>query len=93
MALIIVKIDSITVFLSPSLCTKRSILLRQGNSTDAVFKWRQAKIWRQRSKISCYTEYKAFGPSLIYNTELNVVKIIWTTVSNLKQIEIHSFDI
>jgi len=38
-----------SVFLSLSVCTKRSILFGQGNSTYAVYKWRQAKIWRPRS--------------------------------------------
>ncbi len=35
--------------LSPSLFTKQSILFERENSTNAVYKQRQAKIWRQRS--------------------------------------------
>ncbi len=38
-----------SLFLSPSLCTKRSILFGRGNSTQAVYKRRQAKIWRPGS--------------------------------------------
>jgi hypothetical protein len=39
------------VFLSPSLCTKWAILFGRGKSTYAVYKQRQAKIWRQRSSM------------------------------------------
>jgi len=38
-----------SLFLSLSLCTKRSILCGQGNSTQDEYKWCQAKIWRPRS--------------------------------------------
>jgi len=38
-----------SLFLSPSLCTKRSILFGRGNLTQAVYKQSQAKIWRPRS--------------------------------------------
>ncbi len=38
-----------SLFLSPSLCTKRSILLGLGKLTQAVYKRCQAKIWHSRS--------------------------------------------
>ena len=38
-----------SVFLSPSLCTKQSILFERENSTNAVYKQRQAKIWNPRA--------------------------------------------
>ncbi len=43
---IIVKIDSITrSFMSPSLCTKWSILIGRGNLNDAVLKGCEAMLW------------------------------------------------
>ena len=79
------------VFLSLSLCTKRSLLFGQRNvlqrpkkRTNTVspiwprkldqcnVKGRQAPELASNLKIeiyiSCYTEYKVFGPSQIYNT-------------------------
>ncbi len=57
---------------------KRSILLGWGNSTHAMYK--ATPSWDLESKIlneiniSCYTEYKASGPSLIYN---NITKLVF----------------
>jgi len=38
--------------------------------------------------ISCYTEYKAFGPSLIYNIVAVVVAVV-VVVEAIQEIESH----
>jgi len=55
-----------SVFLSLLLCTKQSILAGRGNLTNAVLKSKASSLLKQ-IKISCYTEYRVFGPSIIYN--------------------------
>ncbi len=70
---------NILVFLSPSLCTKRSILSGQGNSTNTVIKRTPNKTWHHLSwnnKRSVVTQNtKCSDLSLIYNTRKKVFKL------------------
>jgi len=64
-------IDLITRLDLSLLVCKRSICLGEETRPKLCIKRRQTKLASDISnkiKSSCYTEYKAFGPSLIYNS-------------------------
>ncbi len=48
----VIKIDSMTRSSVSVIMYKRSILSRQGNSANAVYKGMTTKIWRRRSKTN-----------------------------------------
>ncbi len=81
--LIIVKIDSITqsFYLHHNVQTSLSYLAEETKPTlcKRTPNFALALHLLEQIKISCYTEYKAFGPSLIYNimlvSELNVITL------------------
>jgi hypothetical protein len=78
-----------SVFLSPWLCTKRSVLIGWGKTQPTMCRRKDAKrclasLLLEQIKISCYTEYKAFGPSLIYNKKSSRQKKSSTTSQTQK---------
>jgi len=71
----------ISLPISNQYCNSVCLKCGLGNSTEAVesdAKRCLASSLLEQIKISCYTEYKVFRPSLIYNTNLNAS---WKCVS------------
>ena len=65
-------IDSITNSIYLYFVCKQSVCLGEETRLKLCIKGRQAKLAseiKDKINISCYTEYKAFGPSLIYNND------------------------
>jgi hypothetical protein len=68
-----------SVSLSPSLCTKQSILFGQGNLTDTLYKRRQAMFGITSlgtNKDQLLHRIQSIRPSLIYNSVIKALKSV-----------------